>query len=211
MDGVGVDLTKFTSVSTTELNTIRTQLGYSSKDFIITIVAECNKNKNQLFLIKRIPELIQNIPSLKVLMIGKETLPAARRLVDKMRLQRLCRFLGYRNDVALFEKMSDICFSASIREGLGINIVEAMACSKVCVCSKNRGHNSLITDNFNGLLFDLKNPSEMINKILQVYNEPFFGKKIATNAFRAVKKYDLNIAVKKMAEIYTSLFTNSAL
>ena len=67
----------------------------------------------------------------------------------------------------------------------------------------------MITDNFNGLLFDLKKPSEMINKILQVYNEPVFGEKIATNAFRAVKKYDLDIAVKKMAGIYTSLFPSN--
>ncbi|MGI5056604.1 glycosyltransferase family 4 protein [Treponema socranskii] len=211
MNGVGVDLAKFTAVSAAELNDIRAQLSYSAEDFIITTVAECNRNKNQLFLIKRIPELVQKIPYLKVLIIGKETLPSARKSVEKMGLQRVCRFLGYRNDVELFEKMSNICFSASIREGLPVNIIEAMACGKVCVCSKNRGHNSLIADNFNGLLFDLKEPSEMINKILQVYNEPIFAEKISINAFRSVKKYNLNIAVKKMAEIYTSLFTNSAL
>lgn len=207
MDGVGVDLTKFTSVSTTvELNNIRAQLGYSSEDFIITIVAECNRNKNQLFLIKRIPKLVQNIPSLKVLIIGKETLPYARRLVDKMKLQRVCEFLGYRNDVELFEKISNICFSASIREGLPVNIIEAMACGKICVCSKNRGHNSLIVDNFNGLLFDLKKPSEMIDKILQVYNEMFAIQEVSTNAFLSAKKYDLNIAIKRMAKIYASVF-----
>ena len=104
-------------------------------------------------LINSLSEIRQQIPNLKVLFLGKESLPIARNKVNELGLSDSCEFLGYRKDVDLFTKISNICFSASLREGLPVNIIEAMACGKVCVCSVNRGHNSLIRDNENGLLF----------------------------------------------------------
>lgn len=65
---------------------IREELGYTDKDFIVTIVAECNDNKNQIMLLSKLRDISKTISNLKVLLIGKETIPLARKYVEKKEL-----------------------------------------------------------------------------------------------------------------------------
>lgn len=205
MNGVGVDLSRFSKSSDAEVSQIRKDLGYKDDDFIITVVAELNLNKNQSFLIREVPELKKVIPNLKVLFIGKETLPLARNLVTDLGLEDTCLFLGYRKDVDLLTKMSNICFSASCREGLPVNIIEAMACGKVCVCSENRGHNSLLEDGVSGIIFDLKTPEKMDNAIISIYKDKTLAERLASTAYERAQQYDVKMAVEFTAGIYNSL------
>ncbi len=115
IDGVGVNLSRFHPCTFEEKNTLRAELGYSEKDFIITVVAELNRNKNQIMLVRSVSELAKIIPSLKILLIGKETLPTVRDFVQKENLQKYVEFLGYRRDVEKLTMMSDVAFSASLR------------------------------------------------------------------------------------------------
>ena len=205
MNGVGVNLKRFNKISYDEQMLIRDSLGYGRNDFIITVVAELNKNKNQAMLINSIKKLASEILCLKVLFIGRETLTIARDIVDRLKLNEICFFLGYRKDVDLFTKISNICFSASLREGLPVNIIEGMACGKVCVCSKNRGHNSLIRNGVNGLLFDPNNSKEMEECILEIYKDNGIAEKLANNALVDSEQYDVAKAIECMSNIYKKM------
>lgn len=205
MNGVGVNLNRFSKVTAEENLEIRNQLGYKQDDFLITVVAELNVNKNQVMLINSLSEIRQQIPNLKVLFLGKESLPIARNKVNELGLSDSCEFLGYRKDVDLFTKISNICFSASLREGLPVNIIEAMACGKVCVCSVNRGHNSLIRDNENGLLFSSNDSSKMIENIVSIYKDLELGNRLSEQAFEDSKQYAVEKAIDFMANVYISL------
>lgn len=118
---------------------LRKKYGYGENDFVITVVAELNKNKNQMMLLEQAENLSQRIPAMKILLIGKETLPDARNFVEEKRFENCVEFLGYRNDVSALTEISDLAFSASKREGLPVNIIEAMACGIPVVASMNRG------------------------------------------------------------------------
>lgn len=208
MNGVGVNLSKFTMIPNDDKKKIRENFGYKMDDFIITVVAELNKNKNQSFLISRIPDLLERIPSLKVIFLGKETLPIARELVEKLHLENVCDFLGYRKDVDLFEKMTDIVFSSSIREGLPVNIIEGMACGKVCVCSHNRGHSSLISDS-NGLLFPLEDGRLMIDLIISIYNDSNKRLMLGNQAYQDSKQYSVENAVDFISKLYSKYISET--
>lgn len=205
MNGVGVNLNRFSTVSPEENMIIRQELGYKDDDFLITVVAELNVNKNQIMLINSLNEIKQKIPTLKVLFLGKETLPIARKRVNELGIADCCEFLGYRTDVEKFTKISNICFSASLREGLPVNIIEAMACGKVCVCSTNRGHNSLLRDNENGLLFNPKDSNKMISDIISVYTNKELENKLSEQAYLDSKQYAVEEAVNFMSNVYNSL------
>lgn len=211
MNGVGINLNRFHKVSTSEKSEIRKKLNLSENEFIITVVAELNKNKNQIFLIKNLKNLKKQIPELKVLFLGKGTCPKIRKTFQKHKCDSFCSFLGYRRDVDLFQKAGDICFSASKREGLPVNIMEGMACGKVCIVSSNRGHNSLIQDNQNGLIFRLNNSQEMIEKIVSVYKDKNLYKRLAEKASQDSVQYDEKLAVKFMSDLYTSLIENKGM
>lgn len=205
MNGVGVNLTRFSDTTAEQISTIRKSFNCSDEDFIITVVAELNKNKNQQFLIKEINTIRKSIPTLKVFFLGKESLPIARNLVTQNNLEDYCFFMGYRKDVDLFEKMSNICFSSSIREGLPVNVIEGFACGKICICSKNRGHNSLINHNDNGLLFDLSKPSDMVDEIISVYKDKELAKRLSENAIESAQQYKVETAVDFMSKIYKTI------
>ena len=63
-------------------------------------------------------------------------------------------FLGFRNDIEELFPICDIAVASSLREGLPVNIMEAMACGLPVVASENRGHRELITNHKNGWLID---------------------------------------------------------
>lgn len=208
IDGVGVNLERFHPVSEEEKSALRQELGFSEKDFIITVVAELNKNKNQIKLMRAVPELSRAIPNLRILLIGKETLPDVRNLVEKENLGGTVKFLGYRRDVDKLTMISDIAFSASLREGLPVNIIEAMACGLPVVASDNRGHRSLIKDKETGFIFGQDSEKEMAGALILLYKNPALRAEMGRrNALEAVK-YSVNIAVAKMAEIYGDVISS---
>ena len=209
IDGVGVNLSRFHPCTLEKKNALRTELGYSEKDFIITVVAELNRNKNQIMLVKSVPELVKIIPNLKILLIGKEALPIVREFVQKENLEEYVEFLGYRRDVEKLTMMSDVAFSASLREGLPVNIIEAMACALPIVVSDNRGHRSLIKDKETGFIFSPKSEKEMTDAIILLYKNPSLREEMGRRNVCEVKKYSVNIAVKKMAGIYSEVISEN--
>ena len=202
IDGVGVNLERFHPVSEKEKSDLRKHLGFSEKDFIITVVAELNKNKNQIKLVCAVPELSKLIPNLKILLIGKETLPTVRNFVENRHLEPTVKFLGYRCDIDKLTMISDIAFSASLREGLPVNIIEAMACGLPVVASDNRGHRSLVKDKETGFIFNPASEKEMIDAIILLYKNPALRAEMGRRNVIEAKKYSVNIAVEKMSEIY---------
>lgn len=202
IDGVGVNLERFHPVSEKEKSDLRREIGFSEKDFIITVVAELNKNKNQIMLVRAVPRLLEKIQNLKILLIGKETSPDVRGFVEKENLGGTVKFLGYRRDVDRLTMISDIAFSASLREGLPVNIIEAMACALPVVASDNRGHRSLIKDKETGFIFSPKSEKEMADAIVLLYKNPALRAEMGKRSVLEARKYSVNIAVEKMAQIY---------
>lgn len=208
IDGIGVNLERFHPVSEEEKSAMRQELGFSEKDFIITVVAELNKNKNQIKLVRTVPELSRAISNLRILLIGKETLPDVRKFVEKENLGGTVKFLGYRRDVDKLTMMSDVAFSASLREGLPVNIIEAMACGLPIVASDNRGHRSLVKDKETGFIFNPASEKEMIDAIILLYKNPSLRTEMGKRNVIEAQKYSVNIAVSKMSEIYGDVISS---
>lgn len=202
IDGVGVNLERFHSVSAEEKSGLRTELGYDNEDFIITVVAELNKNKNQIMLVQKARDLKVIIPTLKILLIGKETLPIVREYVERKNLFDVVQFLGYRSDVDKLTMISDVAFSASLREGLPVNIIEAMACGIPVVCSDNRGHRSLVLDKETGFIFDTKSEKEMSDSIILLYKNPGLRSEMGSRNIERAKSFSLEKTLGEMQKIY---------
>lgn len=205
IDGVGVNLDRFHPVSAEEKSRLRTELGYDNEDFIITVVAELNKNKNQIMLVQKARDLKVIIPTLKILLIGKETLPIVREYVERENLFDVVQFLGYRSDVDKLTMISDVAFSASLREGLPVNIIEAMACGIPVVCSDNRGHRSLVLDKETGFIFDTKSEKEMSDSIILLYKNPALRAEMGCRNIERAKEFSLEKSLSEMQKIYSEV------
>ena len=74
-------------------------------------------------------------------------------------------FLGYRNDIENLLKISDLAVASSLREGLPVNIMEAMACGLPVIATDNRGHRELVKNNKNGWIIDPQKVEEFSKKM----------------------------------------------
>ena len=157
-------------------------------------------------LVRNVLEIKKIISNLKILLIGKETLPIVHNYVNNENLEESVQFLGYRNDVDKLTMISDIAFSASLREGLPVNIIEAMACGIPVVCSDNRGHRSLIKNNETGFIFNPKSDKEMKNAIIKLFDNSALCAEMGKKNVEESKKYSIDKVLKRMSEIYEELF-----
>lgn len=201
LDGVGVDLAKFHSIEQIKKSQLRRKMGYQDDDFILIYVAELNKNKDQKFIIENARKLAKVIPHLKILLIGEGAWHGKlEQLVDKRELEQTIEFLGYRKDLDILYQMSDIVISASRREGLGLSVIEGMACGLPAVIRNNRGHREIISNEKTGYLF--RNGTEFQNAIIDLYKNPTKRRKIGQAATKSVERFSLEKARAKMQQVY---------
>lgn len=162
MPGVGVDLGRFENVRV-DKPTKRREIGVPEDAILLLSVGELNENKNHQIVIRALAEL--NHPNVHYAIAGvgekKEYLIC---LADKLGISDKIHLLGYRKDVAEIYKISDIYVLPSVREGLNVSLMEAMASKCPCLVSRIRGNIDLIDSN-GGELFDPKSVMECVDKI----------------------------------------------
>lgn len=203
IDGVGVDLKRFHPVPLAEKNRLRETFGFGDTDFIILYTAEFIPRKNHVFLLRQIPVLRRSIPELRVLFAGKgELLEACRETATGLGVADIVHFLGYRDDVELLCRMADLHVSPSRQEGLAVSNIEAMASGLPLVCSRIRGTVDVITEGRNGFFFELNEPGRMVKTIITLHKTPELRETIARINAADAKKFSVDTAVAKMADIY---------
>lgn len=201
-----MDIERYIPVTESEKEKLRHENGYKSKDFLMFYAAEFNKNKNQSFLIRVLAQLKNEMPHVKLLLAGEGPLmEECKKIATQLGVSSMVHFLGYRNDIASLLQMCDLAVASSYREGLPVNIMEAMACGLPVIATRNRGHRELIINNKNGWTIerdDIQTMAERINSIskntkLQAQFGQY-GRTIITN------EYSVNEVLKEKKEIYTS-------
>lgn len=205
VNGVGVDLSKFDANLPKDME-FKRNLGLDDDNFIITVVAELSKRKNQIQIVKAMGEVIKTNKDIKVLLVGEgETRSILENEIKRLRLTNNVLLLGYRKDVQKIMNISDVIGLFSIHEGLPKNLLEGMACGKVIICTNIRGNNDLIEHNCNGLLIDVNNEYQLCEAICKVYNEKRRVMRMEEENIKRIKKYSIDEVVKSMDKIYEEI------
>lgn len=207
VSGVGIDTKKFDiTMSKKEKSTLKKSLGLKKNDFILTCVARLDKNKNQGFLISAMKKIIDKYNDIHLLLVGPDELNGKyQKKVKKYKLENNVHFLGKRDDIPKLLSISDIVVSASKREGLPVNIIEAFAAGKPVIALNCRGVDELIENGKNGYIIkNSKCQSDYIEKIIYIYNL-YFNKKILKYAKNNKKKadfFDIDNLIERYKNIY---------
>lgn len=143
--GVGIDLSKFNDIQV-DRNTKRREIGVPEDAFLLLSVGELNENKNHQVIIRAIAKL--NNPNIHYVVAGVgDKRDYLIDLASKLGVLRQLHLLGFRKDVSEIYHSADVFCFPSIREGLSVSLMEAMACGLPCVVSKIRGNIDLIDEN----------------------------------------------------------------
>ena len=151
--GVGANSAKFHPIGTEEQEKQKREKGLSGR--IIVNVGELLPNKNQKTAIKVMKKVAAMVPDITLLIAGNGPERGnLERLVMDLGLEGHVRFLGYTTRLQEYLQICDAELCCSYREGLPLNVMEAMLCGKPVIASNNRGHRELIRDGINGYLVD---------------------------------------------------------
>ena len=201
--GVGVDEKRYHSVLQEEQMEIRKQFGFTDGQKIILCVGELLPNKNQQMIIHSMKKIVKKYSDAQLLLAGngseKENLE---NLIKSLRLTENIKMLGYVTNLQEYQKIVDISVSCSRREGLPLNIVEAMLAGTPVVASINRGHRELIQPGENGFLVKVDDCEMMAAKILELLNDECLYKKIQENANAYAQAYTFKNVKKELTKVY---------
>lgn len=203
--GIGVDLSRFRKKDfSADRQKIRSALGIAENDYVLTYVAEINSNKNQIALLKTFYLVHQIIPNSKLLLIGPDhTKGQFEKNIYKRGLTEEVLLLGWRDDIPELLHSSDVYVASSRSEGLGLNLIEAMACDLPVVAFENRGHCEIIKQNRNGFLVKQNDCKKMARYVIMLYKNRKIRKRIITQAQKGICKYEVSNVLNELELIYS--------
>ena len=204
VNGVGINIEKFSDdLHDKEKEQLKKKLNLKKDDFVILQVGELNKNKNQILAIKVMKELTKTNKKIKLLLAGKGKLEQFYKdKIKEYNLQNNVYVLGYRQDVPKLMKVSNVLLSLSYREGLPVNVIEAMASGLPIIATNCRGNRDLVVNEKNGYIINNNDVKKLKEKII------FLQKNEATNSYfktqtqRLVENYALDKIEERFKEIY---------
>ncbi|MDN6626771.1 MAG: glycosyltransferase family 4 protein [Pisciglobus halotolerans] len=203
VNGVGVDLNKFSTPRAAEKTALRKKYGFSDDAFLLIYVAELTHRKNQGMLINVVKQLKYAIPELELLLVGTGELEQTyKQAVEETGLTEKVHFLGYRKDVPQLMKLSDVAVSSSRQEGLPVNIMEAMATGLPLIATDCRGNRDLVTYNMNGFIVPIDDVKKFAYKVVVLYEKGELTKRFSSRSQQLVKRYSLTSIQKEMTTIY---------
>jgi glycosyltransferase involved in cell wall biosynthesis len=174
--------------------------------YVLGVAARLVRQKSIDFLIKSFSEYNKNFnPKSKLLIAGKGPLKIElEELVASLNLKKSVKFLGFQSDINTFYRSIDVFCLTSSYEGLGLAILEALACKKPIITSNCSAMPEIIKQNKNGLLVDHLNIGQLV-KAIQVLEDPKLRNKISFNSNKLLKeKFSLPLMIKKTIRIYNS-------
>lgn len=205
--GVGVDEKRYFPISEEEKKKLRLEMGYNENQKLILCIGELLPNKNQQMAIRMMPEIVKKFQDAMLLIAGngpeKNNLE---NLIAELGLQNNVRLLGYVTNLQDYQHIADVCVSCSKREGLPLNIVEAMMSGTPVVATYNRGHRELITDEQNGYLVSINDNSSMIEKVLTLLDDINIYKSTSENAILKGNEYSKTAVIEDLRKVYSNVF-----
>lgn len=201
--GVGVDNERYRPVTLEKKYDLKIELGLSHFSNIILCIGELLPNKNQRMIIEAMKNIVEEYPRCLLLLAGNGPMKdSLEKQVKNLKLEQNVIFLGYCTRLEQYQSVCDIVVSCSRREGLPLNIVEAMLSANPVVATKNRGHCELIDHGETGYLIDIDNVNELYYyiDILLSDNDKLSG--IGNNAYHFAKSYSSGKVKKELEKIY---------
>lgn len=200
--GVGLDLDRFKAIEI-DRDLKRMELGVPKEAFIVLSIGELNKNKNHEVVIRAVAKIAN--PELHYVICGQGPLDAyLKGLSKELGLEDHVHLLGYRTDIAEILKASDLFAFPSLREGLGLSALEAMACGLPIVTSNIHGIVDYSIDGKTGYSCCPENIEGFEQNIRILFSDREKRFKFGIGNLIAVEKFNVEEILVRLGRIYQS-------
>lgn len=200
--GVGMEIERFSvTCSEEERQEKRRELGVPSDGLLLLSVGELNRNKNHSVVIRALATL--GNPSIHYCVAGMGALrEELESLAAELGVEKQVHLLGYRTDVDKLYQAADVFLCPSIREGLNVSIMEAMASGLPVVASDNRGSRDQLKNNVNGFLCRANRMEEFAAAIEKLTVCPELCAEMGKQNQNVVESFSVEHVLRELRVIY---------
>ncbi len=185
----------------------REELGLPQNGPILGCVAALVDHKDHATLLAAMPQTLQSIPDLQLVLIGEgELRPAIVAQIRELHLQDNVTLLGYRTDVARILPLLDAFVLSSKEEGFGGVCLEAMFSNVPIVAAAAGGIPESVRNEETGLLVPIRDPEALAKAIVRLVSDPSLGASLARRANEmARREFTVDHMVEGYLKVYNSL------
>ena len=152
--------------------------GIAPDDVLVLVLGALERRKGHAILLAAARQLATAQPRLRYVFCGSGSEEASlRRLADPMRGSVL--FAGQQTDVGGCLAAADIVAMPSLKEGLGVAALEAMAAERPVVASRVGGLAEAVVDGESGLLVTPGDPAPLADAIAALIADPALRRRLA--------------------------------
>jgi glycosyltransferase involved in cell wall biosynthesis len=167
--------------------------GFSPSAMVVGVVARMVADKGHEYLIRALAVLKRRFPEIRLLIVGDGNHRLyCEKLTEELHLGDRIVFTGNlsrREVVRALMAMDIFALPATWREGFGLSIVEAMACSKPVIVTNIWSLNSLVQNNVTGILIEPKQIPPLVESISTLIQEPQTRQRIGRAGREMTEKF----------------------
>lgn len=167
-------------------------------------IARLSEQKGLTYLIEAMPLL--TVKNIRLFIVGDgELRNELENKVEELHLQDSVTFLGYRKDIVECINSFDFLVSASLFEGLALNVIETFMNGKTMVATNIPGINEVVNAE-NGILVPAKDANAMAKAIEKIATDPSLREKLANQAKEDYEnKFSYPLFLENYRELYREL------
>lgn len=201
--GVGANGEKYMPVDTETALELRREMGIGQDEFVILCTGELLKNKNQRTAILAVHEARKKHSDIRLLLAGNGSERAAlESLIDELGERKSIELIGYRIDLERYVGACDMVMSCSFREGLPLNIAEAMLMKKAALVSDNRGHRELVENGKTGYIVGSGDVGAFADRLELMHDDRALLSAMGDEAYKRSALYAAENVVKEIEKVY---------
>ncbi|MEW6388193.1 MAG: glycosyltransferase [Thermodesulfobacteriota bacterium] len=181
--------------------------GLGVSGFCLGTVGRLEEQKGQRYLLAALPELLQEIKDLVVLIVGEGRLAEVlKSQARELGVAERVRFLGTRRDLPLIYRALDIFVLPSLWEGLPLALLKAMGAGLPVVATEVSGSRDVIEDGVNGRLVPPGASRALADAVLDLYRRPQLRQDLGSAAHEdIVEHYSLEAMLARLEALYLEL------
>ena len=202
--GVGVDLENFGPGEGWKPGDRRRELSIPADAKLLLSVGELNENKNHRVVLEAL-RCLQD-PQVYYVVCGEGRLRSAlEETIREYGLSGRVFLLGQRSDVPQWMAEADIYVHPSLREGLSVSTMEAMASGLPVVCGDIRGNRDLIQNDVGGLLFAPADAQMLAESLRTLLADQNLRTEMGTHNRTAVQAFSRTRVLSDLKHIYEEI------
>lgn len=203
----GIDAGKFQMPNPKSKNEIKKEYGLHDGP-VVGIVARLSDVKGHIYLIEAMSNVLKKNPQAQLLIVGEgKTQRQLVELASELGMEKNVFFIPKVTDTKDVLSIMDVFVMPSLKEGLGLALMEAMACGLAVIGSDVGGIKSLIEHENNGLLVRPGDPSQLEESIEGLLADEEKRKFLGENARDyIIRNFSEGEMILKTEELYTKCF-----